>query len=675
VCDGFWTGRRFSRSAFARSERMHGKWQAALAWGTASIASARVLGSRRLHRQCGALQAAATATALGVESQQFELRSDIRNLAIIAHVDHGKTTLVDALMKQTSGNIDDATLHMDSNQIEQERGITILAKNAAISHSGIKINLVDTPGHSDFGGEVERILNLVDGCLLLVDAQEGPMAQTKFVLQKALELGCRIIVCINKVDKPDARPDWVLDKTFDLFVALGANDELCDFPVCYTSGIKGMASIKEPSKLKANLVPLLDLIVDECPRPLIVKEQPLQMLVTDLMYDEFVGRICIGRLRSGSLSVGQPIGVQNGVDGALRKATVTQLWEFANNRRSKIDCVEAGDICAFAGKGLDQTIIGDTIVNPDSPLPLPPLQVDAPTVMIEFSINSSPLAGQSKGSRKITGPVLNQRLKREVLNNIALRLEPSSSSDSFAVKARGMLQLGILVETMRREGLEFMLGAPEVIESLDAETGARLEPYAEATVDVPLEFQGVVMEEMQKKGAVQLGIGSGAMTGEIVCTFEIAVRGLIGMQSRLLARTRGTAVLHSRFLRWGEMRSSAKLREKGSIFSTCSGVVSSYGIASARSRGTFFVRPGDQVFRGMCVGIHNKERDLALNITKTKQKSNVRDSGVEAEKLPGLLEMTIDDFLGHMETNELLEITPDALRLCKKPSAIPKNDG
>jgi len=654
---------------------MHGRWQGVLAWGTASIASAGVRRSRRSHGHVGALQATDTVTALDAGGQQHELRSDIRNLAIIAHVDHGKTTLVDALMKQTSGNIDDVTLHMDSNQIEQERGITILAKNAAISHKGIKINLVDTPGHSDFGGEVERILNLVDGCLLLVDAQEGPMAQTKFVLQKALELGCRIIVCINKVDKPAARPDWVLDKTFDLFIALGANDELCDFPVCYTSGIKGMASTADPSKLEANLVPLLDLVIDECPRPRIVKGQPLQMLVTDLMYDEFVGRICVGRLRSGSLCVGQKIGLQHGVDGALRQARVTHLWEFANNRRSNTDCMEAGDICAFAGKGVDHTVIGDTVVEPDSPVPLPPLQVDAPTVMMEFSINSSPLAGQSKRSRNITGPALKNRLQREVLNNIALRLEPSSSSDSFAVKARGMLQLGILVETMRRECLEFMLGAPAVIESVDAETGAHLEPYAEATVDVPLEFQGVVLEEMQKKGAVLQGMGSGAMTGEMVCTFEIAVRGLIGMQSRLLARTHGTAVLHSRFLRWGEMRSSAKLREKGSIYSTCSGVVSAYGISSAQSRGTFFVRPGDQVYRGMCVGIHNRERDLSLNITKIKQKSNMRDSGVQAETLPSLLDMTIDDFLGHMETDELLEITPDALRLCKKPGAIRKNDG
>jgi len=422
------------------------------------------------------------------------MREDVRNIAIIAHVDHGKTTLTDALMKQT-GMVKIAS--MDSNMLEKERGITILAKNAAVKYKGIKVNLIDTPGHADFGGEVERILNMADGCLLLVDAQEGPMPQTKFVLRKALDLEKRVLVCINKVDKPAARPDWVLDTTFDLFNELGAHDDLCDFPVCYASGILGQSSTDDPKALQDTLMPLLDQILEECPKPQIIDDQPLQMLVANLDYDDYKGRICIGRITSGSLKVGQTVGFQYGEGGKVRKAAISYLWEFQHNEKSEVKEVTAGDICAFAG--MNDVTIGDTIVDPDSPMPLPPIVVEEPTVVMEFGVNTSPLVGKEKETRKVTSGEIEKRLQKEVMTNLALRVEPGRTSESFKVKGRGTLQLGVLIENMRREGYELMVGAPEVILRKDPETGRKQEPYEECVVEVPSEYQGVVMEEIRKK--------------------------------------------------------------------------------------------------------------------------------------------------------------------------------
>mmetsp|Transcript_21756 Transcript_21756/g.49515 ORF Transcript_21756/g.49515 Transcript_21756/m.49515 type:complete len:702 (-) Transcript_21756:238-2343(-) len=595
------------------------------------------------------------------------IRDDIRNLAIIAHVDHGKTTLTDALMTQTGKKEVES---MDSNQLEAERGITILAKNAAIKYKGIKVNLIDTPGHADFGGEVERILNMADGCLLLVDAQEGPMPQTKFVLRKALELKKRVLVCINKVDKPAARPDWVLDTTFDLFTRLGADDELCDFPISYASGIQGKASTEDPEDLQDSLNPLLDQIIAECPKPRVQPTQPLQMMVSNLDYDEYKGRICIGRVTSGSLKIGQTIGLQYGKDGELRKATISHLWAFSNNERVEESEVTAGDICAFAG--MNDVSIGDTVVDLKSPLPLTPLVVEEPTVAMEFGVNISPFAGKSKDSQKLTGSQLDTRLQKEVMTNLALRVEPGSTAERFLVKGRGTLQLGILIENMRREGFEMMIGAPKVITREDPETGLKQEPYEECVIEVDAEYQGAVMEEMQKRGAELKNMESGAVASSMVLVFEAPTQNLIGMQGRLLQRTRGNAVLNSQFSHWGEESGSElRLRDKGSIVTMAGGPATAYAIEMAEKRGQMFIKPGDDVYEGMCVGIHSKEEDLKVNICKDKGVSNVRAGGSQVTKRSttgGILSMSLDDYLGHMDTDEMLEVTPDNVRLCKASS-------
>mmetsp|Transcript_13748 Transcript_13748/g.25155 ORF Transcript_13748/g.25155 Transcript_13748/m.25155 type:complete len:702 (-) Transcript_13748:109-2214(-) len=595
------------------------------------------------------------------------IRDDIRNLAIIAHVDHGKTTLTDALMMQTGKQEVES---MDSNQLEAERGITILAKNAAIKYKGIKVNLIDTPGHADFGGEVERILNMADGCLLLVDAQEGPMPQTKFVLRKALDLKKRVMVCINKVDKPAARPDWVLDTTFDLFTRLGADDELLDFPISYASGIQGKASIEDPEDLQGDLNPLLDQIIAECPKPRVEPDQPLQMMVSNLDYDEYKGRISIGRVTSGSLKIGQTIGLQYGKDGEIRKATISHLWAFNNNERVEVSEINAGDICAFAG--MNDVSIGDTVVDLKTPLPMTPLVVEEPTVTMEFGVNISPFAGKSKDSQKLTGSQLGNRLQKEVMTNLALRVEPGSTAERFLVKGRGTLQLGILIESMRREGFEMMIGAPKVIMREDPETGVKQEPYEECVIEVDAEFQGAVMEEMQKRGAVLKNMESGAVESSMVLVFEAPTQNLIGMQGRLLQRTRGSVVLNSQFSHWGdESGSELRLRDKGSIVTMAGGSATAYAIEMAEKRGQMFISPGDEVYEGMCVGIHSKEEDLQVNICKDKGVSNVRAGGSQVTKRSttgGILSMSLDDYLGHMDVDEMLEVTPEKVRLCKTSS-------
>jgi len=590
-------------------------------------------------------------------------REDLRNIAIIAHVDHGKTTLTNALMKQCGM---EKVKSMDSDQLEQERGITILAKNAAVTYKGIKINLVDTPGHADFGAEVERILNMADACLLLVDAAEGPMPQTKFVLRQALKLQKKIIVCINKVDKPASRVDWVLDTTFDLFGCLGADDEACDFPVVYASGFQGVASTEGPDELEKDLTPLLDTILQETPPPKVDSTAPLQMLVSNLDYDDYVGRICIGRLISGELKVGQEVGIMYGEDGELRKGTVTKLWQFKNNDKDPTDIVKAGDICCFSG--ISEVMIGDTVVDTQTPLPLPPIQVEEPTVAMEFTINKSPFAGKLKESTKVTAPQLKARLEKECLTNLAIRMEPGSTTESFKVKGRGTLQLGILMENMRREGFEFMVSAPEVLLREDPETGKKLEPYEEVVIDVPNEYQGVIMEEMQKKMGVMNSMESGAVENSTVLTFEIPTRCTIGMPGRFAQRTSGSAVMSSQFSHWGEFDgSSVKIREKGSICTTATGKATFYSILNFQQRGKFFVEHAEEVYAGQVIGLHNKEIDLDVNITKEKAVSNVRAaSGSFTVNLPPKVEMSIDDWLGHMDTDEVLEVTPVDCRLAKK---------
>jgi GTP-binding protein len=606
----------------------------------------------------------ATLDSVKTDVSDESTRDDIRNIAIIAHVDHGKTTLTDALMKQTGKA---AKTSMDSNQLEMERGITILAKNAAIKYKGIKINLIDTPGHADFGGEVERILNMADACLLLVDAQEGPMPQTKFVLRLALKLGRRVIVCINKVDKPASRPDWVLDTTFDLFAALGADDNLCDFPVVYASGFKGVASTEGPDQLKEDLSPLLDTILKECPKPSVQVGAPLQMMVSNLDYDDYIGRICIGRLRGGSVKVGQQVGFQHGEGSEVRIATVTKLWEFNNNERTEVEEVTGGDIGAFAGNGMDDVTIGDTVVDPENPTPLPPIIVEEPTVAMEFGVNTSPFAGRLKESTHLTSREIKSRLEKECLTNLALRCEPGSTTDCFRVKGRGTLQLGILMENMRREGYEMMIGAPEVILRKDPETGAKQEPYEECVVDVPGEYQGVIMEEMQKKNATMKTMESGAVEGNMVLTFEIPTRGLIGMLGKFASRTKGMAVMNSRFSHWGDYNGEQRIREKGSIVAHSEGVATSYTLLKMKTKGSFFVDAGEDVFQGMCVGIHIKESDIEVNIAAERAATNVRAKKSDVgDSYPPPLQFAIDDYLGHMDSDEMLEVTPKNLRLCKK---------
>lgn len=624
-----------------------------------AVAALRRQSTRRAQRQ----RLPAPLRVATLEKPDVVEREDIRNIAIIAHVDHGKTTLTNALMKQCGM---EKVKSMDSDQLEQERGITILAKNAAVNYKGIKINIVDTPGHADFGGEVERILNMADGCLLLVDAAEGPMPQTKFVLRQALKLGKRIIVCINKVDKPASRPDWVLDTTFDLFGCLGADDEACDFPVVYASGFRGVASVDGPDDLKEDLTPLLDTILEETPKPKVDNDAPLQMLVSNLDYDDYVGRICIGRLVSGELTVGQEIGIMYGEDGELRKGNVTKLWHFENNDRIQTDKVKAGDICAFAG--LTEVTIGDTVVDQNDARPLPPIQVEEPTVAMEFSVNKSPFAAQLKESTKVTAVQIKARLEKECLTNLALRFEPGSTSESFKVKGRGTLQLGILMENMRREGFEFMVSAPEVLLREDPETGKNLEPYEDVAVDVPTEYQGVIMEEMQKKGGVMKGMETGAVENSLILSFEIPTRCTIGMPGKFMQRTSGTAVMTSQFSHWGEFDGTTiKLRDKGSITTGATGKATFYSILNFQQRGKFFVEPAEEVYAGQVIGLHNKDTDLAVNITKEKAVSNVRAASSSfTVALPPKIQMSIDDWLGHMDTDEVLEVTPGPLRLAKK---------
>jgi len=490
-----------------------------------------------------------------------------------------------------------------------------------------------------------------------VDAAEGPMPQTKFVLRQALKLEKKIIVCINKVDKPASRVDWVLDTTFDLFGCLGADDEACDFPVVYASGFNGVASNEGPDQLEKDLTPLLDTILEETPKPKVDESAPLQMLVSNLDYDDYVGRICIGRLISGELRVGQEVGIMYGQDGQLRKGNVTKLWQFNNNDRVPTDVIKAGDICCFSGVG--EVKIGDTVVDTETPLPLPPIEVEEPTVAMEFTINRSPFAGKLKESTKVTAPQLKARLEKECLTNLAIRMEPSTS-ESYKVKGRGTLQLGILMENMRREGFEFMVSAPEVLLRKNPDTGKTEEPFEEVVIDVPNDFQGVVMEEMQKKSGVMQSMETGAVENSTVLTFQIPTRCTIGLPGKFAQRTSGSAVMSSQFSHWGEFDGNAvKLREKGSITTTATGKATFYSILNFQQKGKFFVEHAEEVYAGQVIGLHNKEIDLSVNITKEKAVSNIRaqcSSGTTA--LPPKIEMSIDDWLGHMDTDEVMEVTP-----------------
>eukprot|EP00441_Pelagodinium_beii_P043216 CAMPEP_0197650228 /NCGR_PEP_ID=MMETSP1338-20131121/30809_1 /TAXON_ID=43686 ORGANISM="Pelagodinium beii, Strain RCC1491" /NCGR_SAMPLE_ID=MMETSP1338 /ASSEMBLY_ACC=CAM_ASM_000754 /LENGTH=682 /DNA_ID=CAMNT_0043224585 /DNA_START=88 /DNA_END=2136 /DNA_ORIENTATION=+ len=662
VVPGNLRGRLETQAAKAGiSDAASNTWSATLAAATVAGAAAWRAGQRRGKASRARPVALRVAT---LDRPATTEREDVRNIAIIAHVDHGKTTLTNALMKECGMQ---ETKSMDSNQLEQERGITILAKNASVTYKGIKVNIVDTPGHADFGGEVERILNMADACLLLVDAQEGPMPQTKFVLRQALKLKKKLIVCINKVDKPASRPDWVLDTTFDLFASMGADDETCDFPVVYASGFNGVSSRDSPDKLEEDLKPLLDTIIEECPPPKVDAEAPLQMLVSNLDYDDYVGRICIGRIVSGSIKVGSPVSMMFGEDGKMREATVSKLWDFRNNERSETEEVKAGDICAFAGT--EDVQIGDTVVDKNDPRPLPPIIVEEPTVAMEFSVNKSPYAGKAKESTKVTTPAIKARLEKECMTNLALRLEPSAS-ETFVVKGRGTLQLGILMENMRREGYEIMVSAPKVLLRENQDTGKTEEPVEEAIIECPNQHQGTVMEEMQKKGATMLDMQAAAVDDATVYKFSIPTANMIGMQGILLKKCSGEAMVNSVFSHWQETDGKRiRLREKGSIATTATGKVTAYQLRNMNGRGIFFVGAGEEVYEGQVIGQNGKAENLECNITKEKAVSNVRATATAliVNVAPPQV-MGLDDYLGFMDTDEILEVTPVALRLCKANS-------
>eukprot|EP00199_Chlamydomonas_sp_CCMP681_P001353 CAMPEP_0119107554 /NCGR_PEP_ID=MMETSP1180-20130426/11089_1 /TAXON_ID=3052 ORGANISM="Chlamydomonas cf sp, Strain CCMP681" /NCGR_SAMPLE_ID=MMETSP1180 /ASSEMBLY_ACC=CAM_ASM_000741 /LENGTH=678 /DNA_ID=CAMNT_0007093059 /DNA_START=94 /DNA_END=2130 /DNA_ORIENTATION=+ len=610
---------------------------------------------------------AAVAEAPANASAAFA-REDIRNIAIIAHVDHGKTTLVDTLLRQSKvfreGQVQVERI-MDNNDLERERGITILAKNTAVRYNGIKINIIDTPGHADFGGEVERVLNMCDGVLLLVDSVEGPMPQTRFVLRKALALNKKVVVVVNKIDREAARPDWVIDHTFELFMDLGANDEQCDFPVIYASGFQGIAGLT-PQTMATDLVPLFEMIVKEVKAPVVIEDAPLQMLVANIDYDPFLGRIAVGRVVNGTIKKGQQVVVCTSLDESKRFAKVAELFVYDNFSRVPLEEVKAGDICALAG--MPDIKIGETICAREFPNPLPTIEVEEPTVSMTFKVNTSPFAG--KEGKFVTSRNLKDRLDRELERNLALRCEPGETADAFVVSGRGTLHLGILIETMRREGFEFEIGPPKVITKII--DGKTCEPFEEASVEVPEEFVGKIVELFaQRKGEMTDLQPSLASTS--TATFRIATRGLLGVRNLMLTATRGNGVMNSIFLEYAPMAGEILMRDAGSLIAHETGSVTAYALETAQARGQLFVAPGDQVYQGQCVGQCAKAGDLSINVCRAKALTNMRAAG--KDKFFGLDEprlMSLDDALEYINDDELVEVTPKSVRIRKDPKAAGK---
>lgn len=591
-------------------------------------------------------------------------RNDIRNIAIIAHVDHGKTTLVDGMLKQTKvfRNADAAGERiLDSNDLERERGITILAKNTAVHYKDIKINIVDTPGHADFGGEVERVLNMVDGALLLVDAVEGPMPQTRFVLRKALSLGLRVIVVINKIDRKNARPEEALNETFDLFIELGASDEQAEFPVVYTIGMEGRAGY-EYNQIGSDLAPLFETIVKEVPPPTIAENEAMALLVTTIEYDKYKGQIGIGRLHSGVMRRGMsalritPTGEQN-------TSKIDYLFTFSNLSKKEMDEVHAGDILAFGG--FEDIGISDTITDPAAPVTLPPITVEQPTVRMTFGVNTSPLAGREGKTGWGTSRRLRERLYNETRSNLALRVEDGESPEKFIVSGRGELHLGILIETMRREGYEFEISKPEVIFRRDPETDELLEPVEEVHVEVTDNLVGTVVEMLGVRRGRMIDMSS--ENGMTFMRFLVPTRGLLGFRSKFLTATSGNGQLHSIFYGYEPMAGPVPRRQFGSLIAYEAGAATTYAMLDVQQRGTYFIAPGDEVYEGMVVGEHIRPEDLAVNLCRTKQLSAVHTKTYfEEERMRGVRNMSLDDYLEFIADDELLEVTPVSLRPRKK---------
>ncbi|MEW6292981.1 MAG: translational GTPase TypA [Pseudomonadota bacterium] len=585
----------------------------------------------------------------------------LRNIAIIAHVDHGKTTLVDQLLRQSGTfreNQQVAERVMDSNDLEKERGITILAKNCAVDWEGTHINIVDTPGHADFGGEVERVLSMVDGVLLLVDAVEGPMPQTRFVTKKALALGLKPIVVINKIDRPGARPDWVIDHTFDLFDKLGATEEQLDFPVVYASALNGYAMMASHTP-GTDMRPLYEAILRHVPPPDVDSEAPLQLQICSLDYNSYVGRIGIGRIKHGHIKPGQQVAVMYG-DAARGTAKVGQVLTFQGLERQSATDAEAGDIVLVTG--IEQVGIGVTLCAVDNPVGLPPIMVDEPTLTMNFQVNTSPLAG--KEGKFVTSRQIRERLARELLSNVALRVLDTPNADVFEVSGRGELHLTILLENMRREGYELAVSRPRVV--LREVDGEKQEPYEMLTVDVEEGHQGGVMEELgRRKGELQDMQPDGK--GRVRLEYRIPARGLIGFQGEFLTLTRGTGLASHVFDEYGPWAGTMSDRRNGVLVSAEDGAAVAYALWKLQDRGRMFVSPGDPLYEGIIIGIHSRENDLVVNPIKGKQLTNVRASGTdEAVRLIPPIQLTLESAVEFIADDELVEITPKSIRLRKR---------
>jgi GTP-binding protein len=586
---------------------------------------------------------------------------ELRNIAIIAHVDHGKTTLVDGMLKQGNvfrANQDFGERILDRFDLERERGITIVAKNTAITYRGVKINIVDTPGHADFGGEVERVLGMVDGVLLLVDAVDGPMPQTRFVLSKALALGHRAIVVINKIDRADARPDEVLNLTFDLFVALGANDEQLDFPVVYTSAVAGTATL-DPAHPGDDLRPLFETILAHVPEPVAEPEKPLQMLVTSIDYDDYRGRIAIGRVFSGSIRPGEFV-THIDREGVHRQVRIAQVFTHEGLKRVEVAEGFAGDILAVTGVADVQ--VGETIACAEEPLALPVTRVEEPTLRMTFGVNTSPFAGRE--GQYCTSPHLRNRLMRELESNVALRVEETESPDAWIVSGRGELHLAILIETMRREGYELQVSQPEVI--LREIEGTLCEPMETLTIDVAEEHLGATVEQIgRRRGEMKNMVYKG--DGEVHLEFLIPTRGLIGFRTDFMSETRGTAVMHSLFAGYQPHAGAIQTVRTGSLVATDTGTATAYGLNNAEPRGRLFIGPGTEVYAGMVVGQHVREGDLEVNVCKRKHLTNIRSSTAEEGiRLTPPVQMSLDRSLEYIGPDELVEVTPKSVRIRKR---------
>jgi len=585
----------------------------------------------------------------------------IRNIAIIAHVDHGKTTLVDAMLRQSGtfrANEQVADRVMDSNDLERERGITILAKNTAIYFEGGKINIIDTPGHADFGGEVERGLKMVDGVMLLVDAAEGPLPQTRYVLAKALEAGLKPMVVINKIDRPDARPQEVLNEIYDLFIDLDAEEEQLDFPVLYCVAKLGTAStdINTPG---TDLQPLFEAIVNTIPPATGDPAAPLQILVTNLDYSEYFGRIAIARVFQGTLNAGDEVMISRR-DLSLQKTKITKLFTFAGLKRTETTVTEVGDIVAIAG--IEGITIGETITSVENPSPLPLIVIDEPTIAIQFSVNNSPFCG--KEGKFVTSRNLRDRLDRELLTNVSIRVEDTGSPDSFKVLGRGEMQLGVLIEMMRREGFELMVGRPEIVtKTVD---GVRMEPVEHVTIDVPEEFTGVVIEKLgPRKGEMTKMHNHGS--GRVRMEFRVPSRGIIGMRSEMLTETRGTIVMNTLFDGYIPYQGEIPQRLSGALISDRQGITTTYALFSLQDRGVLIVGNGIEVYEGMIVGEHSRDNDLDVNVVREKKLTNMRaSSSDEALRLAPCRLMNLEQAIEFIAEDELVEVTPKNLRLRKK---------